>query len=107
MVEAEIEPTEDALAEAEAFIAEQSHAVLADQVARVGRLIEGYQSSYGMELLASVHWVATRELGVQSIDDAVAAVHAWNDRKRELMRHEHIGAAWHRLEDEGWIGTEH
>lgn len=107
VVEAEIEPTEDALAEAEAFIAEQSHAALADQVARVERLIDGYQSSYGMELLASVHWVATREPGVQSIDDAVAAVHAWNDRKRLLMRPEHIAAAWHRLRDEGWLGIAH
>ncbi|MEZ5653208.1 MAG: macro domain-containing protein [Burkholderiaceae bacterium] len=61
VVEAEIEPTDNALAEAEAFIAEQSDTALADQVARVARLIEGYQSSYGMELLASVHWVATRE----------------------------------------------
>ena len=71
------------------------------------RLIDGYQSSYGMELLASVHWVATREPGVQSIDDAVAAVHAWNDRKRLLMRPEHIAAAWHRLRDEGWLGIAH
>jgi hypothetical protein len=79
----------------------------ADQVARVARLIEGCQSSYGMELLASVHWVATREPDVQSIDDAVATVHAWNDRKRQLMRHEHISAAWHRLKVEGWLASAH
>jgi O-acetyl-ADP-ribose deacetylase (regulator of RNase III) len=103
VVEAEIEPTEDALAEAEAFIAEQSHAALADQVTRVGRLIEGYQSSYGMELLASVHWVATREPGVHSVADAVTAVHSWNDRKRQLMKPQHIAAAWQRLGDEGWL----
>ena len=86
VVEAEIEPTEDALAEAEAFIAEKQHSELAGQVDRVGRLIDGYQSSYGMELLASVHWVATHEADVRSLDDAVAAVHAWNDRKRHLMK---------------------
>ncbi len=103
VVEAEIEPTEDALAEAEAFIAQQTQSALAEQVARVGRLIEGYQSPYGMELLASVHWVATREAGVQSIDTAVTAVHGWNDRKRRLMRPEHIAAAWHRLQAEGWL----
>ncbi|MGC4076652.1 MAG: macro domain-containing protein [Rubrivivax sp.] len=101
-VEAEIEPTEDALAEAEAFIAAQ-HSDLAEQVARVGRLIDGYQSSYGMELLASVHWVATREEGVTSPDDALAAVQAWNDRKRRLMKREHVAAAWQRLQDEGWL----
>lgn len=107
VVEAEIEPTEDALAEADAFIAEQSHAALADQIARVGRLIEGYQSPYGMELLASVHWVAMREPGAQSIDEAISAVHAWNDRKRQLMRPEHISAAWRRLQEQGWLGAAH
>lgn len=107
VVEAEIEPTENALAEAEAFIAEQSHATLAEQVARVGRLIEGYQSSYGMELLASVHWVATHEPGVQSLNDAIVAIHAWNDRKRQLMRPEHITAAWRRLHEQGWLGAAH
>lgn len=103
VVEAQVEPTEDALAEAEAFIAEQEHAELASHVARVGRLIEGYQSSYGMELLASVHWVATHESAVRSLDDAVAAVHEWNDRKKALMKPEHIASAWHRLQAEGWL----
>lgn len=107
VVEAEIEPTEDALVEAEAFMAEKQHSALADQVARVGRLIEGYQSSYGMELLASVHWVATRERGVDSVDDAVVAVHEWNDRKRQLMKPEHIAAAWQRLASEGWLRQAH
>ena len=103
VVEAEIEPTEDALAEAEAFIAEQEHAELARHVERVGRLIDGYQSSYGMELLASVHWVAVHEHGVHSLGAAVAAVHGWNDRKRMLMTPQHIASAWHRLEQEGWL----
>lgn len=107
VVEAEIEPTEDALVEAEAFMAEKQHLALADQVARVGRLIEGYQSSYGMELLASVHWVATHEPGVESVDDAIAAVHSWNDRKRQLMRPEHVAAAWQRLGAEGWLRHAH
>ena len=76
---------------------------LANHVERVGRLIEGYQSSYGMELLASVHWVAAHEPDVRTLDEAIAAVHGWNDRKKMLMRPEHIASAWHRLEDEGWL----
>ncbi len=62
-----------------------------------------YQSSYGMELLASVHWVATREPGVESIDGTIPVVHAWNDRKRQLMQPRHIAAAFQRLVDEGWL----
>jgi O-acetyl-ADP-ribose deacetylase (regulator of RNase III) len=103
VVEAEIEPTEEALAEADIFINQQEHSELAEHVARVGRLIDGYQSPYGMELLASVHWVATHERAIGSAGDAVTAVRAWNDRKRILMRPEHVEAAWHRLETEGWL----
>ncbi len=47
VVEAEIEPTEDALAEAEAFIAEKQHSELAGQVDRVGRLIDGKWIAWG------------------------------------------------------------
>lgn len=103
VVEAEIEPTADALAEAEEFIARSEHVALADQVARVARLIDGYQSPYGMELLASVHWVATHESDVRSTDDAVRAVHAWNDRKRQLIKPQHVAAAWQRLSEDGWL----
>ncbi|WP_259376271.1 hypothetical protein [Rubrivivax gelatinosus] len=28
---------------------------------------------------------------------------AWNDRKRRLMKREHVAAAWQRLQDEGWL----
>jgi O-acetyl-ADP-ribose deacetylase (regulator of RNase III) len=107
VVEAEIEPTEDALAEAEAFIAAEGHGALSDHVKRVGRLIEGYQSSYGMELLASVHWVAAHEPGVRSVEEAITAVHDWNDRKKLLMQPDHIKLAWQRLADEGWLSRVH
>ena len=105
VVEAEIEPTEDALAEAEAFISAEGHGALSAHVERVGRLIEGYQSSYGMELLASVHWVAAHEPGVRSAEEAIAAVHDWNDRKKALMQSDHIKLAWQRLTDEGWLSS--
>lgn len=103
VVEAEIEPMEDALREADDFV--QSHVELgiAGRVERVARLIEGFQSSYGMELLASVHWVATHEGGVRSKEDAISAVHAWNPRKKALITGRHVTAAWKRLEDHGWL----
>jgi hypothetical protein len=107
VVESEIEPTDEALLEAEAFIAQEGHAALARHVERVGALIEGFQSPYGMELLASVHWVATHEGEVQSEHDALEAVHAWNHRKRELMSADHVGAAWQRLQSQGWLQPKH
>ena len=51
-MEASIEPMPDALAQAAAFIAAQGDEALQQHVDRVADLIQGYQSPYGMELLA-------------------------------------------------------
>lgn len=105
VVQAEIQPLADALQEAEDFISQQEQADLANRVKRVARLIDGFQSAYGMELLASVHWVATREHAATSAAEAMTAVHNWNHRKQSLMKPAHVAAAWERLESEGWLGN--
>jgi len=71
----------------------------------VGDLIEGFETPFGMELLSSVHFVATHESpAATSEEDAVQMVQGWNERKRRLFRPEHIGVAWWRLRNAGWIG---
>lgn len=104
-VESSIEPMPDALVQAEAFIAAQGNESLQLHVDRVAELIEGYQSPYGMELLATVHWVATQEADVTNADDAVAKVHAWSERKQKLMQPAHIRAAWQQLQSAGWLAS--
>lgn len=74
-----------------------------DRLAKVGRLIDGFESPYGMELLSTVHWVAKHE-GASTVKDAIAGVHAWNARKRKLMTADHVTLAWKRLGAHGWIG---
>jgi O-acetyl-ADP-ribose deacetylase (regulator of RNase III) len=71
---------------------------------KVGELIEGFETPYGMELLSSVHWVACH--GDQPAKDeasAVAAIHAWNDRKRTMFHPAHIAVAWRRLAEARWL----
>lgn len=106
VVESEIEPVAEAMEEADKFISEIEHAKLAKHVDRVSELIDGFQSPYGMELLATVHWVASRESNVKTIEQAIKAVHAWNERKAKIMSPEHIRVAWSRLEEKGWIGEQ-
>jgi O-acetyl-ADP-ribose deacetylase (regulator of RNase III) len=101
--EAEIEPVPEALAEADAFIAEHCPSELGARVERVSQLIEGFQSPYGMELLATVHWVASHEPAARSADEAFHATQTWNERKKKIMRPEHVAAAWHQLESNGWL----
>ena len=101
--EAEIEPVEDALKEADQFLAESPHPVLAQHIERVASLIDGFQSPYGMELLATVHWVVTREQGVRTFDDIISAVRAWNKRKATVMQPAHVRVAWDRLVEQRWL----
>ena len=71
---------------------------------KVARLIEGFESQNGMELLSTVHWVATNELEGNDITDdlLINSVHSWNTRKSQ-MKPAHILAAWNKLKQEGWL----
>lgn len=76
------------------------------RVERVLDLIEGYEGLYGLELLASVHWVAKHDLvAASSVEAARAAVQTWNSRKRDRFPAEDIDVAWHHLSDRGWLGA--
>jgi len=72
---------------------------------RVAQLIRGFETPYGMELLASVHWVARHDdpEAARNPHVAVARVHEWSPRKRERFSGEHIRKAWERLHDQGWL----
>jgi O-acetyl-ADP-ribose deacetylase (regulator of RNase III) len=67
---------------------------------RVARLVEGFESPFGLELLSTVHWVMTR--GIATRQTVVDAVHGWNERKR-MMNERQIRLALERLESQGWL----
>lgn len=99
----------DAVREARAWLAGQGRSAQ-DVYARVSRLIEGFETPFGMELLATVHWVATRDVDDPSdVAEVIRGVHGgradrgWDRRKRQLMAPRHIEVAWRRLSDEGWL----
>lgn len=93
----------DAAQEAEAFL--QTDSTAQSHFARIASLIEGFETPYGMELLATVHWVAKSECEDARTDAEVAIreVHSWNDRKRRLMQPDHIRVAWRTLHDKNWL----
>jgi uncharacterized protein YwgA len=89
--------------DAEAFLASQTESQ--ERLAEVAALIEGYETPFGMELLSSVHWVATHDArAAASPDAAIQAVHAWTERKATTMKPEQIRAAWMHLQELGWLG---
>jgi len=74
----EIALMQGAVDEAELFLAEYQKS--RDRLDQVTGLIAGFETPYGMELLSSVHWVAVHgERPISNADEAMEAVHAWND----------------------------
>ena len=100
----EITLAEGAIAAADAFL--EGDDASRFNLNRVANLIEGYETPYGLELLSTVHWVA-RDAGPARTDpDAcVRQVHAWNDRKRALLRSDHVKIAWRHLHQQAWLAN--
>jgi O-acetyl-ADP-ribose deacetylase (regulator of RNase III) len=92
---------------AEALLAEQPET--SARMDRVTRLIEGYESTYGLELLATVHWASQRDDNGEgrakalTLDQAEQVVGSWNRRKERLFTHPHIVKAYGQLERSGWL----
>lgn len=85
--------------QAEAFLTE--HQLTRERFTRVADLIKGFETPFGMELLSTVHWVATREQAATA-EEAVPKVHSWNSRK-QMFESRHICIAWDRLHKTGWF----
>jgi O-acetyl-ADP-ribose deacetylase (regulator of RNase III) len=68
---------------------------------RVTDLVAGFETPIGLELLSTVHWVASRE-GVRDAESAVDAVHAWGERKRRFTP-DQIRRTWSVLDAKDWI----
>ena len=72
-----------------------------ERLARVSELVEGFESSFGLELLATVHWVA-KKYQTKTDEETIAYTYAWNPRKRQFSERQ-IRLALHRLRETGWI----
>ena len=95
----ELELVPSALDDAHAFLENvpETHA----RFERVSALIEGFESSFGLELLSTVHWIASEE-NILDFDDIVNRTYAWNERKKQFSRRQ-IKIAFDILSEKGWI----
>lgn len=72
------------------------------RLARVGELVDGFESPYGLELLATVHWVATESGASSGLQEVIERIHAWNERKRQFTPRQ-ITIALNALKQHGWL----
>jgi len=75
--------------------------------AEVGKLITGFETPFGLELLSSVHWVSTENTECrESPEAAMMEIHRWNARKKEIFDEHSINVAWNRLAEAKWFERE-
>lgn len=99
----DIELRPDAEEEARSYL--RDHPGTEERIERVSRLIEGFETPYGLELLATVHWAAT-EGDEPSLEEVTKTVQNWSQRKEHLFSEDHISIAWEHLKEEGWLATD-
>lgn len=83
-----------------------SHPATAARIQSVLSEIEGFESTYGLELLATVHWVMTHDATAMA-NSGVAhnEVGRWNRRKSSLFTQPHVESAWRVVHERGLAPT--
>ena len=67
-----------------------------EHIKQLLKLIDGYESAYSLEVLASVAYVRREHPGI-SIDETINEIQNWSVRKKTLFKQEHIKAAYDHL----------
>jgi O-acetyl-ADP-ribose deacetylase (regulator of RNase III) len=81
----QLELVPGAVSDANEFL--QAATDVRDRFDRVASLVEGFETPFGLELLATVHWIVTRA-GAISVDDVITRTYAWNKRKEQFSRNQ-------------------
>lgn len=98
----QLELVPGAVQDADAFL--RTHPETHARFDRVADLVSGFETPFGLELLSTVHWVVTTK-HARTMDEVVAHVYAWNDRKRQFTPRQ-IALAANVLKNKGWIGPD-
>ncbi len=92
----------NAMEESEHYL--RAHPATLQSINKVSQLIEGFESPYGLELIATVHFLAKQNPDtIKNVDLAINGVKHWNEHKRKTFEPKHIAAAWNQLHDQGWL----
>jgi O-acetyl-ADP-ribose deacetylase (regulator of RNase III) len=79
----------------------EAHEETKERLRRVVELIEGFESPHGLELLATVQWIVTKERPANE-DELIEAFYAWDARKKRFTRNQ-ILLAVRVLKAKGWV----
>jgi O-acetyl-ADP-ribose deacetylase (regulator of RNase III) len=68
---------------------------------RVAQLVDGFETPFGLELLATVHWIVAKD-GVHGLEQVTKAMCEWEPPKRQYTS-EQIRIALERLVSQEWL----
>lgn len=97
----QIELVPGAVQDASAFL--EHHPETRARFDKVAELVEGFESPFGLELLATVHWLIQHE-SAATVHEVVARTYAWSDRKKCFSPRQ-IALAVDVLFHKNWIDT--
>jgi O-acetyl-ADP-ribose deacetylase (regulator of RNase III) len=89
-----------ALNEARSFLKDKTETEA--RLERVSQLVDGFESSLNLELLASVHWVAKYD-NKKTPDEMTEGVRQWSDRKQKIFTPRMISIAIKQLAQKEWL----
>jgi len=70
---------------------------------RVTELVQGFETPFGLELLATIHWLAEHD-AVEDANDIIDHAYAWSDRKKQFSARQ-IRLALDHLTEEKWLSA--
>jgi O-acetyl-ADP-ribose deacetylase (regulator of RNase III) len=75
-----------------------------DRIDRVMELASGFESANSLELLATVHWIASHPQAMGRSEDAIASeVRRWSNRKARLFTPGQVHKALDVMREKGWL----
>lgn len=95
----ELQLVPGAVEDAERFLCD--HQKTSENIKKVGALVDGFESAFGLELLATVHWLITRE-NADTLDKIIDGTYGWNIHKKQFSIRQ-IEIAAKRLVNQGWV----
>lgn len=95
----QLELVPGAIQEAESFL--QNNPETSKRFEQISDLVSGFETSFGLELLSTVHWVISKDKA-RNLEDTIRYTYNWNKHKRQFSERQ-IKLATKRLADKGWI----
>jgi uncharacterized protein YwgA len=95
----QIKLTPKAIEDASIFL--KKHESTQNNFNKVNKLVDGFETPYGLELLSTVHWVVKNE-NVSDFDAVTEKIYSWNKRKQQFTKRQ-IKIALDVLKKQNWI----